>query len=222
MTYCRSILVAFDLDDTLYKERDYVKSGCLYVARQLSRRLRVPCGLLEETVLSAEGGRHPFEVLDHAVPVDRMVGMYREHFPYLVLPDDSRYCLENLKGHGVTLAMITDGRHEGQWNKIRALGLQRYFDDGLISVSADIGADKTCLLPWTRMEDLTPWCSVRWYIGDNMRKDFRHPKALGWNTVMLRDNGLNIKSQDVDLPVVYHAGMTIGSLSELPGLIFSD
>lgn len=225
MGSCGSILVAFDLDDTLYKERDYVRSGYLYVARRLSDRLGVSHGRLEDLVLSGDDRRHPFDLLydelDHLVTVDEMVGMYRDHMPDLSLPEESRRCLEALKGAGVTLALITDGRHDGQWNKIRALGLQRYFEENLISVSADVGADKNDPAPWVRMENLTPWCESRWYVGDNPRKDFYHPRARGWNTVMLRDDGTNVRSQDVVLPAGYMAGVTIGSLSELPCLIFS-
>lgn len=219
------ILVAFDLDDTLYKECDYVRSGHLYVARELSRMLKMPEDSLVDAALSESDEGHPFdrlyEMTGHAVPVAGMVGMYRGHVPVLTLPDVSRRCLDALKLAGVTLALITDGRHAGQWNKIHALGLSRYFDDRLISVSADIGADKNELLPWTRMETLTPDCRCRWYVGDNPRKDFRHPRAMGWNTVMLRDNGLNIMSQSVELPDSYMAWKTIDSLDQLPELIFS-
>lgn len=222
----RSILVAFDLDDTLYKECDYVCSGYIYVARRLSDRLGVPRGRLEELVLSGDDRRHPFDRIydefNHVVSVDEMVGMYRDHMPDLSLPDESRRCLDALKEAGVTLALITDGRHRGQWNKIRALGLQRYFEDDLISVSADIGADKNEPFPWIRMENLTPWCRSRWYVGDNPRKDFYHPRARGWNTVMLQDDGTNVRSQNVVLPAGYMAGLTIGSLSELSHLIFSE
>lgn len=225
MGSCGSILVAFDLDDTLYKECDYVRSGYRYVARRLSERLGVSRDRLEELVLSNEDNRHPFDriydELDHLVPVDEMVGLYRDHMPDLSLPEESRRCLEALKGAGVTLALITDGRHNGQWNKIKALCLQRYFEDDLISVSADVGADKNDLVPWIRMENLTPWCRSRWYIGDNPRKDFFHPRSRGWNTVMLHDDGTNVMSQDIVLPAGYMAGVTVRSLSELPRLIFS-
>ncbi|MDE6402282.1 MAG: HAD family hydrolase [Muribaculaceae bacterium] len=218
------ILVAFDLDDTLYKECEYVRSGYRYVARRLARELRVPAeGLLEIVESDAGRGRHPFDVLfeytDGNVSVERMVAMYREHIPFITLPDVSAGCLARLASAGCTLALITDGRHTGQWNKIRALAIERYIDGRLISVSADIGADKTLPLPWERMQELTPGCTRRWYIGDNPRKDFHYPNLMGWNTVMLRDDGRNIKTQHVDLPESYRARFEIDSLSELPPLV---
>lgn len=219
-------LIAFDLDDTLYKECDYVMSGYMYVAGTLARRLRVPPEMLVEVMTGGDSdSRHPFDrlhdYLDGAVSVDSMVAMYREHQPVLTLPDATRECLDRLSDAGYTLALITDGRHMGQWNKIQALGLTHWFKPRLISVSADIGADKTSPLPWQRMEQLTPQCTGRWYIGDNPRKDFRHPRAMGWRTVMLVDDGRNIKPQNVPLPADYQAEHTVTSLLELPAIIES-
>lgn len=218
------VLVAFDLDDTLYKERDYVESGYLYVARKLARQLHVPVESTVGVVLAPDAGKHPFDALfdylDGAVSVERMVGIYREHMPYLVLPSETRKCLERLLAGGVRLALITDGRHVGQWNKIHALGLERYFNKEFISISDDVGYDKNHIEPWLRMESLTPDCDERWYIGDNPRKDFRFPRSLGWHTVMLVDDGRNIKTQHVDLPDEFYAEMTIKSLDSLPDKIF--
>ena len=223
MTDHRDTLVAFDLDDTLYKECDYVASGHRYVARTLARRLRVPADDLLRVVDGDSTGRHPFDALydyiDHRVPVSEMVALYRAHIPFITLPPVTTRCLERLAADGYTLALITDGRHTGQWNKIRALALERYIDGRLISVSADVGADKNDRLPWERMAELTPGCTRRWYVGDNPRKDFHHPNLMGWNTVMLRDDGRNILTQHVDLPADYHARYVIDTLAELPSLI---
>ncbi len=196
------ILVAFDLDDTLYKECDYVASGYRYVANELAHRFHVPVSELTDIVESTIKSCHPFdrlhEYLDNKVAVKEMVEMYREHNPMISLPGDSLDCLTRLSSAGYTLALITDGRHVGQWNKIRALVLERFIDCRLISVSADVGAEKNDLLPWQRMEKLTPSVTKRWYIGDNPEKDFFQPNRLGWKTVMLQDNGLNIHSQSLD------------------------
>lgn len=225
MTDLSRVLVAFDLDDTLYKECDYVKSGYIYVARELARELGMDVSPLVDVALSGNSPKHPFDMLYQCiggrVDVKRMVEMYREHFPDITLPDVTRRCLDTLLDAGVRLALITDGRHVGQWNKIRALGLERYFNNRYISVSADVGYDKNFIEPWTRMETLTSDCIERWYIGDNPRKDFHHPRRLGWNTVMLRDDGRNIKTQRVSLTPDYHAARAIDTLSDLPPIILN-
>lgn len=219
-------LIAFDLDDTLYKEEDYCASGFNYVARRLSRRLRVPAESLIEAMTAGGDGRHPFDILHEAidgrVSIDRMVRLYRDHIPFLILPDDTRQLLEQLSTEGFTLAIITDGRSRGQWNKIRALGLERFIPTRLISVSADIRAEKLSPLPWERIEALTPECRHRVYVGDNPAKDFMQPRSRGWHTVMLRDDGRNIHSQS-PMPddVCKHPHAVIEKLLQLPATISS-
>ncbi|MDE6084773.1 MAG: HAD hydrolase-like protein [Muribaculaceae bacterium] len=217
-------VIVFDLDDTLYKEADYVRSGVEYVVRRLSLKLRVPrMDLLNEVSRAEAENVHPFDALyehlDHKVSVRRMVEWYRKHVPYLIMPEETRRCLETLTQSGYTLAMITDGRTAGQWNKIHALGVERYIPREYISVSDEVGADKNKPLPWKRMVELLPDKKAWWYIGDNPRKDFHHPNAMGWNTVMLLDDGRNIKTQNVSLPGTYFAKFTIDSLDRLPGLL---
>lgn len=218
-----NILVAFDLDDTLYKECEYVASGYNYVAERVSHILNLPVEETNKVMSSHDGSTHPFDRLyDHIggkVTVESMVSMYREHIPDITLPDVSERCLQILKSCGVTLAIITDGRHIGQWNKINALGLLRYFDMQFISVSEDIGSEKTDIRPWQRMELLTPWCNDRWYIGDNPYKDFYYPRQMGWHTVMLVDDGPNIHKQSGLLSADYRADISIDTLAVLPEVI---
>lgn len=43
-----------------------------------------------------------------------------------------------------------------------------------------------------------PECHDFAYVGDNLKKDFIAPNALGWQTVCLKDDGRNIHRQRVD------------------------
>jgi hypothetical protein len=56
---------------------------------------------------------------------------------------------------------------------------------------------------------------VQLYTADNPAKDFVTPKALGWNTMMLRDRGQNIHPQDVDVPKAFYADVEISDLTEI-------
>lgn len=219
----RNILVAFDLDDTLYKEKYYVESGYHAVIASVASASGIDVESLENESKQRQSGGHLFDWLYRRcggfMEVDKMVDVYRNHYPVIFLPDESYKCLAALKVAGMTLGLITDGRHVGQWNKIDALGLSQFFPHELISVSADIGYDKTSVESWLHMERLTPWCDERWYVGDNPRKDFMHANRLGWHTVMLRDNGDDIKSQDIDLPPEFWAEHTVNRLCEIPGLL---
>lgn len=218
-----NILVAFDLDDTLFKERDFLNSGLRYVARRVAGRLRIPYEAAYEAMFNTTLGENYFDRLhnyiDGKVSIQRMVKLYRDHVPMLLLPDDTRDCLAKLQNNGFKMAIITDGRHISQMNKILALGLTKFFDQSLISISEDVGAEKTSLIPWTRMEELAAGCSQRWYIGDNPAKDFALPRARGWHTVMLKDDGSNIHSQSGTWNPDAVAHYEISSLKELPQII---
>lgn len=61
-----------------------------------------------------------------------------------------------------------------------------------------------------------PECRDFTYVGDNPRKDFIAPNALGWLTVCLKDDGRNIHKQDfTSITALALPKKTIESLKEL-------
>ena len=84
-------VVCFDLDDTLYKEIDYLKSAYREIASyaaQMCKGTSVPMQVLEmkayETMIEAyHGGKNAFEALNAflglELPIADMLQMYREH-----------------------------------------------------------------------------------------------------------------------------------------------
>lgn len=215
------MFIAFDLDDTLYKERDYLLSAFRRIARIIGERhpSQDPVRLYNRMRRASD----PFGSLQAALPSDWpesdiswMVHVYRTHLPDIRLPADARGTLDTLSRRGHTLALITDGRSVTQRHKIEALGLSRWIDDALVSVSEEIGADKRERAPFERMERLTPGHDIRVYVADNPDKDFRWPKALGWRTVCLRDNGRNIHGgHPGDCDPEYRPDSVIDTLAEL-------
>lgn len=216
--------VAFDLDDTLYKERHYLTTGRMAVAREMELLSGVSAGELMQVMESAPDA---FDALHErlsytfaaGVDIDTFLDIYRSHIPVLDMPADSRDALTALAAAGVTLAVITDGRHVTQWNKIRALGLDKLIDRRFILVSGDLGRDKHTPLPF---EELTRRVGADRYIyvGDNLSKDFYYPRQMGWTAVMLRDNGENIRPQDMSaFDISYRPDVIIDSLTELTKLI---
>lgn len=83
-------LIAFDLDDTLYKERDYVVSGRRAVAAALAPVAGVDAGILLEVMNNSDDA---FETLHAAlagtpaagVGIAEMVAIYRQHRPDIAL-----------------------------------------------------------------------------------------------------------------------------------------
>lgn len=219
------MLIVFDLDDTLYKERDYLLSAYRRIARIISERH--PSQDADRLYRRMRRSRDAFSTLSASLPaswpesdISWMVHICRTHMPDISLTQDIARTLTQLRAKGHTLALITDGRSGTQRHKIDALGLTRWFEPELISISDEIGAEKTQQLPFRRMMDLTPHHTSRVYVADNLHKDFRWPKALGWQTVCLRDNGRNIFPQNPDEHHTdYQPDIIISTLSELVGLL---
>lgn len=222
--------IVFDLDDTLYYEADYVASARgEIIDRILARYPSVGLGAAE---MAAIMDRHPFhgpgafDALHAALPPEVgaeatvlwMRRVYRSHRPSIALRGEVADLLTTLRGRGATLGVITDGRVETQSLKISALGLGRYIDRELISVSEAIGAEKYKALPFERMERLTPGARRRMYVGDNPAKDFIHPKAMGWDTVRVDHipGGKAIfADRSVSYPETHRAAAVIDSVEQL-------
>jgi len=213
--------VVFDLDDTLYPEADFVRSGF----RSVAERCRKEMGIdgFEEIAwgLFCQGRRGDifdaaFSVLG-TVPakdvITRMVTLYRTHAAQITLPPDSVRCLQQLRGK-YKLGLITDGPAEMQWNKIRALGVEDSFDE--IIVTADLGDEFAKPHPRAFMEmekRFQAAGSDLFYVADNPAKDFTVPTRLGWRTIrILREQGLHSNAAGV-------AHFTVFDLSAVPGIL---
>lgn len=220
----QKICVAFDLDDTLFKERHYVETGRRAVAREMAVLSGIPADELMSVMTEADDAFDALHerlssTLAAGVGIDTYLEIYRAHMPVLTLSDDTRRGLEALKHAGVTLGIITDGRHTTQWNKIRALGLDHIVDNRFILVSGDLGYDKQTPVPFEEL-DRRVSADRYIYVGDNLTKDFHYPRKMGWTAVMLRDNGENIHRQDIEAaPEDYRPDIVIDNLTDLINII---
>lgn len=226
-------LVAFDLDDTIYKERDFVMSGYRAVARRLADADKAfdydemvhvmstaplnPFDSLEEYLVN----RTVQQSLTHDFDIPWMVAAYREHFPDIEAPE-SIEVMKRLAADGYRVAMITDGRAVTQSNKIKALGIDRIVSPDNISISENVGGEKFTPIPFERMMRLNEDMEEFVYVGDNPMKDFVWPNRLGWRTVQIIDNGRNVHSQAVSVPSPdYLPALRIPSITDLPALLQS-
>ncbi|MDE6417566.1 MAG: HAD hydrolase-like protein [Duncaniella sp.] len=204
--------IAFDLDDTLFPETEFVRSAYRAIASEYGR---------PELSLIMESKATPREAFDEAAQIlgltdaSPLLRIYREHIPDIKLTPGVETTLRRLKNSGINLALITDGRSITQRNKISALGLDRYFDSNLIFISEETGADKMSGLPFRLTESVTispPY----FYVGDNPAKDFFQPRCMGWKTVMIIGDDRNIHTQDLTLfSPEFHPHSTIDSVEEL-------
>lgn len=212
-----SKVVVFDLDDTLYKEVDYVRSGLMAVAHHFGDD-----SLLALMLKARSKGMNAFEAVKEQrsdAEIDKMIEIYRNHKPQISLPRDTTLTLDYLHSK-YTLALVTDGRSVGQRNKIEALALERYFAPEDIIISEEFGSDKHSAANFKAIEKNHPGAESYFYIGDNPEKDFYRPNQLGWRTIMLEDvNHVNIHRQDNAPSIDHMAQYAIESLSDAIAII---
>lgn len=217
-------VVLFDLDDTLYNERDFVFSGFLEVATYLGHKYDVSIDRLYSDIIDIfqEDGRgRIFNILceKHGFDeeINRLVEIYRNTVPQLNLYEDTAAILEKLYNK-YKLGIITDGKSSVQWNKIKALGLEEYMDR--IIVTDDYGPEfwKPSEKPFREMINYFGGEPNEFmYIGDNPNKDFVACKEMGMSTVrVIREIGDHMKTF---LNKGYEADYIIYSLLELEKIL---
>jgi len=200
--------VVFDLDDTLYDEIDYCRSGFAAVARFLAKVIPTPCSddvfarLWRHFTAGNRTTTFNATLDELGVPGDealiaQLVEVYRNHRPDLTLPEDSRRVLERL-GRSHRPALLTDGFLPAQRLKVQALGIEACFSAIVYTEELGRSAWKPSPLGFERlirMLETAPDCMA--YIGDNESKDFIAPNHLGMLTVqVLRERRLHCQSSD--------------------------
>lgn len=220
-------VVVFDLDDTLYLERDYVRSGFRAVDAWLASRGIL--GFFGEAWANFENGLRG-KAFDRAlealgVTVDsayiaQLVNVYRSHDPTLTLLDDATWALDRLRAAGHRLALLTDGYLEMQQRKVQALSLAPRMDAVVYSDALGRAHWKPSPAAYEAVLNALGCAGERCvYVGDNPRKDIVSPRALGWTTVrVIRDGGEHSATADDPLSPPQH---TVRSLRELAGIFTS-
>lgn len=183
--------IVFDLDDTLYNELDYLKSAY----KELAERLEPDSSsqLFSEFFSRYRNKQNVFEHISekYGLPIAELIGEYRNHIPNITPFNGVIELLKAIKSKGGKLGIITDGRSNTQRNKIKALKIDSLID--YVVVSGEIGSEKPSEENYRLIERELD-CTVNYYIGDNIKKDFVTPNRIGWKTIGLIDNGLNIHS----------------------------
>ena len=206
----------FDLDDTLYPERDYVLSALSFAAGIVDQLYRVSSPrdrLLEYMNLNVSD---PIGALwvDENLPISakaEVVAAMRAHIPDIALRDSALQLLEKLRRQGRGFSIVTDGRSVTQRAKLAAL---RCLDAKFISISEEVGLEKTNVLRFLPVEAKFP-ASKYIYVGDNPAKDFIAPNKLNWTTVMLIDDGRHTHRQSLPNDAINDASLKIASLGDL-------
>lgn len=215
-------VIVFDLDDTLYLERNYVESGLRAVGAWARARLGLDdLGSLMLARFAAGDRTHIFDnslAAAGAAPtpalIARMLNVYRQHHPTIHLETDVEAYLGNPPA-GTGYAIITDGFIDAQRRKLRALDLyRRGIRLGICTDRWGRDSWKPSPRAYVHVQDYFGLDPERFtYVADNPTKDFQAPLALGWNTVrIVRPGGLHEKTSALKVACAHR---TIENLHQL-------
>ncbi len=215
--------IIFDLDDTLYKEIDYVMSGFTAVSTFVAEKtIQNHNLLLKDLILNYNANLNPFLSLIDKYSLDitikEMKNIYRSHIPTIQMDINTKNILTILKERNELRGLMTDGRAIQQRNKIKSLGLEQYFND--ILISGEFGSEKPNIANYSYfMNNENNLNTKYFYVGDNPKKDFKTANELGWITICLRDNGQNIHNQNFLLKKEYLPMHIIDNIEDLLAII---
>lgn len=217
--------LVFDLDDTLFPEREFVQSGFKAVDEWLGTTRSIQ-GFQERATAAYDAGvrghifnltLHRLGVWDDPELVRQMVEVYRAHKPTIHLFADAAWALNHFTGR-MQLGLLTDGYLAVQQRKVAALGIADRFAAIVFSDEAGREAWKPSPVPYQKVMTLLRHrgneCA---YIADNPTKDFVTAKALGWHTIHIHRREAEYATAQV--PASHQAHETIESLCQLENVL---
>ena len=202
------VCVVFDLDDTLYLERDYVRSGFQALDAWAKTSLQIDDFCLRAWTLFKQGERgHIFDRIlvkagfeANRDTIQTMVDLYRKHIPDIRLTADAAECLQRICTH-VHLALVSDGPEQSQRNKLKALGVEHCFEAVILTSQLGTEYAKPHLKAFLEIQEhFGPTIRQFTYVADNPTKDFIGPRRLGWKTIRVRREAGLYSHLDADKP----------------------
>lgn len=215
LTIENNAFVVLDLDDTLYKEIDYLISAFRAISYELDSQNadNLYHFMLQQHTLGHDVFGQLIAEYHLQISKKELLEKYRMHLPSISMDPFAKQFIAIAKAKEIGLGLITDGRSTTQRNKIQALGLLDTFDD--VIISEEFGYAKPNPENFLYFQRKYPNISCFYYIADNFSKDFIAPNALNWITIAILDNGKNIHPQDPNLNNAYLPHFCVENFSYL-------
>jgi len=213
-------VLIFDLDDTLYDELTFVKSGFAAVANYLASSFKInPTRAIDFMMCSliSDGRGNIFDklLMTNGIyskkTVHKCITVYRLHKPRIKLESSVPDLLKSLK-QKYELYLITDGNKIVQRNKIESLGLDIYFKKCFITHQYGVSKAKPSIYCFEliKKKENCSWNEMV-YVGDNPNKDFINIKTKGVLTLRV----LTGSYKSVKLSNKHEALRSINEISDL-------
>ncbi len=220
------MIVVFDLDNTLYEELTYVKSGFGAVSNFMRECFSISRKESFEAMMEALESNGRGKVFDKVLDryklnnkrnVRKCVSIYRLHMPNITLTASARRCLERFSH--VPKYVVTDDNKIAQENKVKALNLAEWME--CVFCTHQYGLQYAKPSPYifekiAAIENSPPGNIV--YVADNPHKDFVGIKPLGFKAIRVRTGIYRFEKLDVK----HEAHLTVNSLDEINVKILSE
>lgn len=221
-------VAVFDLDDTLYYEKEYVLEAFREVCNYLSEKYNKDSDILYKQaveILEVEGRGKIFNILCEKNNIDenilKLVDIYRNSKPELNLYEESKNIFNYAKMRGLKIGIITDGCSKVQWNKIKALSLEKIVEKIIVTDDYGKGFEKPHKKSYIEIINcfnVRPEECV--YVGDNPKKDFIGAKELGMRTIrIIHEKGDHIYDK---VDTKYEADEVIYNLNQLKEIFIKE
>lgn len=194
------MIYIFDLDDTLFKELDYVKSGLLFCANKISKKtgknnLKIYNSLFKIFKKKGRGCVFNFYFNNNKKEIKRYIKLYRKHYPNINLYNDAEKFLKKIKKEKKPMYLVTDGHSDSQLQKLKKLKIKKIFKKIFITPNYGKSFMKPSLKCFQKIKKLE---NCKWnemiYIGDNPSKDFINLNKKGAITArIIRGEFSNMK-----------------------------
>lgn len=194
----------FDLDDTLYdlsepfrrSHTDLFKEQLGEDCEELFRMSRVYSDQVLE--MEKEGKVDPKDAFylrirrcyqDVGMDMSRETAdafeeKYRYYQKHITVPETIQAMLDFCKDADHQLAVLSNGKIKGQFVKVNALNLYRWFDEKNIFISDMTGYHKPAIQVFEYVQQyLQAEPETIWYVGDTYEVDVAGGKNAGWNVI---------------------------------------
>lgn len=212
--------VVFDLDDTLYRERQFALGGYRAVALAVEERH----GVREKSAfallaLALRRGRRARAFQDladrYGLPpsdIPAWIEIYRVHQPRLTLQPSALQALESLRGRW-RLGVLTNGLPAVQAAKVRALGIDRLVDQ--VVYADDFGGGKPSPVAFLEvLHRLGIEAGQAVFAGDDPARDIAGARRVGMRTVLVARRKLDGQDRNG-----WGADAVVHSMAEIPRVV---
>jgi len=210
--------IFFDLDNTLYDNKQYFLGAFKDISNYLSKKYSISQGKVYKnlvTLWQEKTSAYPYLFNDlleisgikNGGLVEKIVKIFNKYKGNLKLYSGVITTLQELKKRGYKLGIITDGNVKRQKRKIKLLGIKNFFEEIIYTKEITPKPSKKVFL--VAIQKLKVNLKNAFYVADNPLIDFAGAKKIGMETVRLK------RGEFVKIPKNKYIDFEIKKLNDL-------